>query len=178
MAVFFRRFIGALVLDASAFEDVEADRRAGVQAAMVVLLACAAGGFAAINVTALTAASSFAIGMAATLGAWIVWAMLLSAIGTRLMPEPQRRSNPGELLRTIGFAAAPGVFFALAAFPSAAPFVFVVVSIWMITATVLAVRQALDYLGTGRAIAVCVVAWLLSFGLTAAIGMLSARPVS
>ncbi len=178
MTLFIRRFIGALVLDASAFEDVESDRRAGIQAGAVVLLACAAGGFAAMSVSSIGTVPGFAIGMAATLGAWIVWAMLISAIGTRLMPEPQTQSNPGELLRTIGFAAAPGVFYAFAAMPTVTPFVFVVVSVWMVAATVLAVRQALDYRSTGRAIAVCTVCWLISFGLTAAIGMLFTRPVS
>ena len=108
----------------------------------------------------------------------MVWALLISAIGTQLMPMPETRSNPAELLRTVGFAAAPGVFYVFAAMPIVAPFVVVLVSVWMIAATVLAVRQALDYKSTGRAIAVCGVAWLLSFGLTAAILMLFVRPVS
>ena len=177
MARFIRRFIGALVLDAGTFEDVESDRQAGIQAAAVVLLACVAGGFAALSLRAV-ASPGFAIGMVAVLGAWIVWAMLISAIGTGLMPEPQTQSNPRELLRTIGFAAAPGVFYGFAAMQTVAPFVFVVVSIWMIAATVLAVRQALDYRSTGRAVVVCGVAWLLSLGLTVAIGLLFSRPVS
>lgn len=177
MGLFIKRFVGALALDAGTFEDVESDRRAGLQAAAVVLVACVAGGFAAMSVSSL-GASGFAIGMASALGAWIVWAMLVSAIGTRLMPEPQTRSNPRELLRTIGFAAAPGVFYALAAMPAVAPFVFVVVSVWIIAAGVLAVRQALDYRSTGRAVAVCLIGWLLSFGLTAAFGMLFTRQVS
>ena len=80
MTLFIRRFIGALVLDASAFEDVESDRRAGIQAGAVVLLACAAGGFAAMSVSSIGTVPGFAIGMAATLGAWIVWAMLISAM--------------------------------------------------------------------------------------------------
>lgn len=178
MKRFIRRFIGVLALDAGTFEDIESDRRASVQATAVVLLACAAGGFAAMSVTALTTASGFAIGMAATLGAWLVWAMLISAIGARLMPEPQTRSNPSELLRTIGFAAAPGVFYAFAAMPAATPFVFALVSAWMIATTVLAVRQALDFRSTGRAVAVCVVAWLMSVGLTASVGLLFTRSVS
>lgn len=177
MGRFIRRFMGALVLDASAFEDVESDRRAGIQAGAVVLLACVAGGFAAMNINSV-GVPGFAIGMAATFAAWIVWAMLISAIGTRWMPEPQTQSNPGELLRTIGFAAAPGVFYAFAAMRAVTPFVFMVVSIWMIAATVLAVRQALDYRSTARAMAVCLIGWLISFGLTAAIGMLFTRPVS
>lgn len=177
MARFLRRFIGALVLDAGTYEDVEADRQAGLQSAAVVLMAGVACGFAVLNLRAV-AAPGFAVGLVAMLGGWIVWAMLISAIGTGLMPEPQTQSNPRELLRTIGFAAAPGVFYGFAAMQAVAPFVFVVVSVWMVAATVLAVRQALDYRSTGRAAAVCGVAWILAVGLTVAIGMLLSRPVS
>lgn len=169
--------MGALVLDPVTFEDVEADRHAGGQAALVVGLACIAGGFAAIGSSTMTPVT-FALGMAATLGAWVVWALLITTIGTHLFPEPQTSSRPGELFRTMGFAAAPGIFLAFGAMSSAAPFALALASIWMIAATVLAVRQALDYRSLGRAVLVCVTAWLLTFGITAIAGMLLARPVS
>ena len=175
MTLFIRRFIGALMLDAGAYEDIESDRRAGASAVFVIALACAAGAFAAKSLS-VAGSPGFAIAMAMTLGWWIVWAMLITAIGTRLLPEPQTRSNPSELLRSIGFAAAPGTLYALAAMPVAAPYVFVLASVWMIAATVIAVRQALDYTTTWRAIAVCVIAWLLSFGVIAGASMfLTAR---
>lgn len=177
MVRFTRRFMGALALDAATFEDVEADGHAGGQAAMVVLLACLAGGFAAIGSSTMTLAM-FAAGMAATLGAWVVWVLLIATIGTQVLAEPQTRSRPGELLRTMGFAAAPGVFYAFAAMPAVAPFAFAVASLWMVAATVLAVKQALDFRGLWRAAIVCFAAWLVAFGITAAMGMLFARPVS
>jgi hypothetical protein len=177
MVRFTRRFMGALVLDPVTFEDVEADRHSGGQAAVVVALACIAGGFAALGSSAMTP-TTFALGMAATLGAWVVWALLITTIGTHLFPEPQTSSRPGELFRTMGFAAAPGIFLAFGAMRSAAPFALALASIWMIAATVLAVRQALDYRSLGRAVLVCVSAWLLTFGITAVAGMLLAQPVS
>jgi len=169
--------MGALVLDPLTFEDVEADRQSGSQAALVVVMACLAGGFAAVGSSSMTPAT-FALGMAVTLGAWVVWALLITTIGTHLFPEPETSNRLGELLRTMGFAAAPGIFLAFGAMRSAAPFAFAVASIWMIAATGLAVRQALDYRSLGRAVFVCVTAWLLTFGITAATGMLLARPVS
>jgi len=169
--------MGALVLDPVTFEDIEADRHAGAQAALVVLLACVAGGFAAIGSTTMSL-PTFVIGAVSALFAWAVWALMITSIGTHLMPEPQTSSRPAELLRTMGFAAAPGVFYAFGAIPSAAPFAFAVASMWMVAATVLAVRQALDYRSLGRAAIVCVTAWLLTFGIIAAAGLLLARPVS
>jgi len=177
MTLFVRRFIGALMLDAGAYEDIEADRGAGPSAVFVIALACAAGAFAGRSAS-VGGSPGFAIAMAMMLGWWIVWAMLITAIGTRLLPEPQTRSNPSELLRSIGFAAAPGTFFAFAAMPAVSIFVFVIVTLWMIAATVIAVRQALDYTTTWRAVAVCVIAWFLSIGLIAAVGTAFTTPVS
>jgi hypothetical protein len=39
--------------------------------------------------------------------------------------------------------------------------VFIITAIWMIAAMVVAIRQALDYTSTARAILVCVIAWLI-----------------
>ena len=41
------------------------------------------------------------------------------------------------------------------------PLVLLVVSIWMLVAMVIAVRQALDYTNTLRAVGVCLVGWVL-----------------
>lgn len=174
---FTRRFMGALVLDPVTFEDVEADPHAGGQAAIVVLLACVGGGLAAVGSSSMSLVA-FAVGMAMTLGAWMVWALLITTIGTHLLPEPQTRSRPGELLRTMGFAAAPGVVLAFGAMSSVTSLALAISSLWMIAATVLAVRQALDYRSVTRAVVVCITAWLVTFGITAAAGILLARPVS
>ncbi len=99
-----------------------------------------------------------------TLGAlvgWYIWAFLTYFIGTKLLPEPQTQANYGELLRTIGFASSPGLIRVLAIIPALAPFVFLIAGIWMLAAMVIAVRQALDYHSTLRAVGVCVIGWLV-----------------
>lgn len=166
------------MLDPAAFEDIEADRSATIQSGLIVTAACVATGFAVLSVRALDPAQAFAIGLAAALGAWLIWAMLISAIGTTLLPEAETRSDPGELLRTIGFAAAPGIFYGFAALPAIAPFVVTFVSIWMIAATVVAVRQALDFHSTVRAVAVCATAWLIAMGIAFAIAVLFTTTVA
>jgi succinate-acetate transporter protein len=50
--------------------------------------------------------------------------------------------------------------------------------IWMLVTTVVAVRQALDYTSTARAVGVCIIGWALSFVLAAIIGTLMAPSVS
>jgi hypothetical protein len=177
MSLFFRRFIGALVLDAGIYEDIEADPRSAMQSVIVVMAVCLAGGVASLGPGA-ASASAFVTGTIVSLGAWLVWVSVIKTIGTVAMPERQTRSTLPELLRVLGFAAAPGVFIALAAMRSVAPLVIVVVAVWMIAAAVLGLRQALDYRSTARALAVCVAGWLLSFGVIGAVLMMFSRTVS
>lgn len=177
MTLFFSRFMGALVLDASAFEGIEADRHAAMQAVLVVMMVCVAAGVAAMGYGEI-GIPAFVSGAIISLGAWLVWAAVITTVGTVALREPQTRSDLPELLRVLGFAAAPGVFIALAAIRPTAPLVAVVVSIWTIAATVLGVRQALDYRSMTRALAVCVLGWLVAAGVIGAALMMFSRNVS
>lgn len=177
MTLFFSRFMGALALDASAFEGIEADRHAAMQSVLVVMMVCVAGGVAAMGYGEI-GIPAFVSGAIISLGAWLVWAAVITTVGTFALPEPQTRSDLPELLRVLGFAAAPGVFIALAAMRAAAPLVVIVVSLWTIAAAVLGVRQALDYRSTPRALAVCVLGWLVSVCVVGAALILSSRNVS
>jgi hypothetical protein len=49
MTLFLHRFFGALALDAGAFEDIEADRHASAQSALVVALVCIAAGISSME---------------------------------------------------------------------------------------------------------------------------------
>ncbi len=177
MLTFFKRFVGALSLDPATYENIEADPHSAMQAAVVVLVVMLAGGVAAMGL-GLVGPAGFITGAIVVLGGWLVWVSIIATLGTTALAEPQTRSNPRELLRTLGYASAPGVFLVLAAMRAAAPVVLAVVSVWMIVAAVVAVRQALDFKSTSRAAAVCVLAWLLSFGVIGAMATLLTRPVA
>ena len=92
-----------------------------------------------------------------------MWAFLTYWIGTRVLPEPQTSSSHGELLRVIGFAAAPGLIRVLGVVPLLRWLVFLVAAVWMLFAGVIAVRQALDYRSTGRAVLVVVIGWIVQW---------------
>jgi fucose 4-O-acetylase-like acetyltransferase len=177
MAILFRRFVGALALDPGTFEDIEADRGAGMQSIVVVLAVSLAGGIGSIGTGAIGMAG-FLTGTVMILGAWLLWVAVIATIGSVTLAEPQTSSNVRELLRVLGYAAAPGVFLVFAAVRSAAPIVVLIVAVWMIAAAVIAVRQALDYRHTGRAVAVCAIAWLVSFGTLAAVAVFFSQPVA
>ncbi len=158
MTNFKDRIIRAAKLDVNLYEEVEADKGAMGQARGVVVLSSLAAGVGSIAKGGL---SGILVGTIAALIGWYLWAYLTYFIGTRLLPEPQTKADYGELLRTIGFSSSPGLIRILGIIPGLAGFVFLVASIWMLIAMVIAVRQALDYQSTLRAVGVCVIGWII-----------------
>lgn len=170
MTRFLWRMTGAMVLSAKAYEDVEADATATTQAMGVVLLSSLAAGIGAIGLQSGHPLTLVVISLLA-LAVWAVWALLTYEIGTLLLPSLQTHATPGELLRTIGFASAPGIFRIAGVIPSLRAAVFAVTAVWMLAAMIVAVRQALDYTSTARAVAVCGLGWALALGLALVIGI-------
>jgi hypothetical protein len=175
MASMVDRMVGAAKLDARTFEEVEADESAIGQALGVVLLAAVAAGIGGVGragVTGLLAAL-----IAAVVG-WAIWAAIILVVGTKLFPEPQTKADFPEVLRTIGFAASPGVLNILGILPFLGILVGLITSLWQLAAMVVAVRQALDYKTTGKAVLVCVIGWLAyvmtAFFLTSIFGISAA----
>lgn len=158
MASLKNRIIRAAKLDVNLYEEVEADKGALSQAMVVVVLSSIAAGIGSIEQAWL---SGILIGTITALVSWFFWAYLTYIIGTRLLPEPQTKADYGELLRTIGFSSSPGLIRVLGIIPGLRWLVFLVASIWMLIAMVIAVRQALDYKTTLRAVGVCIIGWVI-----------------
>jgi hypothetical protein len=160
MTSFKDRIFRAAKLDSDLYEEVEADKSAMTQAMTVVVLSSVAAGIGSIGMGA-GGPGSFLVGIIASLGGWYLWAYVTFFIGTKVLPEPQTESNPGELLRTLGFASSPGFIRVLGIIPGLGALVFAIASIWMLMAMVIAVRQALDYKSTLRAVGVCAIGWVI-----------------
>src|SRR5712672_2323592 len=105
---FLQRLIGAAALDTAIYEEVEADGGASVQAAAVVVLSSLAAGIGARGFSQ-NSLPNIALITIASLMAWGCWALVTYQIGARLLPEPQTSVDVGQLMRTIGFAATPGL---------------------------------------------------------------------
>jgi len=152
------RIIRAAKLDVNLYEEVEADKGAFGQAMTVVVLSSIAAGIGSITKVGL---SGILILTIAALVGWYLWAFLTYFIGTKLLPEPQTKADIGELLRTIGFSSSPGLIRVFGIIPGLGRIVYPVALIWMLIAMIIAVRQALDYKSTSRAIGVCVIGWII-----------------
>lgn len=171
MGRFFYRMLGAATFNAGVYEDVESDSGATIQAYVIVALASLAAGFGASgwNADAETVITYSAMAGLLALLAWGSWAFVTFEVGSRLLPESTTSVSLDELLRTIGFSAAPAVFLAFGALGNTTA-VFGVVGAWLLATMVVAVRQALDYSTTARAITVCVVGWALTLGFVLLLG--------
>jgi len=158
MQIYLDRIVRAAKLDVNLYEEVEADKGAMSQAMGVVVLSSVAAGIGSIGTTG---TKGIIIGAITALVAWYIWAYITYFIGAKILPEPQTKADHGELLRTIGFSSSPGLLRILAIIPGIGGIIFMIASVWMLVAMVIAVRQALDYQSTLRAVGVCMIGWVI-----------------
>jgi hypothetical protein len=158
MDTFTNCMMRAARLDASLYEEVEADPAAMRPAMQVVVLSSVAAGVGSITEGGLVGIIAITVG---TLIGWYIWAGLTYLIGTRLLAEPQTHVDMGQLLRTTGFSSSPGVIRLLGIVPGLANIVMPIAAVWMLVTMIVAVRQALDYSSTWRAVVVCLIGWVV-----------------
>jgi hypothetical protein len=154
---YFQRLQKAIMLDVSFYEEVENDKKFTDQAMMTVVLVSIVQGL----MIAGFAPIALVQGILGSLLRFIIWTFFIAFVGTRILPEPETKSNTGELIRTLGFAYAPGLLVIFKVLPFINSFVDPIVVILQLAAMTIAVRQALDFNSTVRAVGVCIVAFLL-----------------
>ena len=157
ISIFLNRVFRAIKIDIDLYEEVEKDKSATIQAGIVVVLSSLAAGVGALQM----GTSNFLIAPILSLLSWYVWAYVIYFVGVKLFGGPKTNSNHGELLRTIGFSSAPGLIRIFGITPELMSITFIGASIWMLVAMIIAVRQALDYESTWRAIGVVVIGFLV-----------------
>ena len=169
---FINRMIRAAKLDVTLYEEVEADKSATVQAAIVVVLS-----IMALGVGAFFTYGSFnvLIPTLAALAGWFFTSLLIYFVGAKLFPEKNTQSNLGELLRTIGFSYSPGLIRVFGFNQDLLAITFFGSGIWSLIAMVIAVRQALDYESTWRAVGVVVIVALFQSYLAFKLGFMPSK---
>lgn len=146
------RIVGAIMLDATVYREVEHDASATGQAAGVVVIAA----LAALLGGTEAAGGGPVSGIVGALAGWLIWGAVAYLVGDKLLGGT---ATWGELLRTLGFAQAPGILFAAAAVPFVGRLIEALVSLWIVAAAVVALREALD-VSTGRAVLTGVLGWI------------------
>ena len=179
MTSFPLRVLRAALLHADTYEEVEADRSSIGQACVVVFAAAFAGGVARWLAGARPWLPGEALEVQIVLSAieplvlWIGGSAFAYMVGSSFFRGPETKTDFLEVLRTTGFAFAPGLLrvFAFVPPPALGLAIDVGAFVWQIIAIVVALRQALDYT-TPRAIGTfgfaALLMWLVVWGLTAA----------
>jgi len=158
MANLTERMVGAMKADVKTFQEIEADPNAIGQAITVIVIA---GVAALIGNVFRSGIGGGIMALIMSLIGYAVWSILVVLIGTKIMPEPTTKADFNEAFRVIGFTASPGVFNVLAIIPFLGPLISFVIGIWMLVIGVIAVREVLDYSNVGRAIVVCLIAFVI-----------------
>ena len=146
------RMLGALRLQSAVYEEVEADQKATGEAAFIIVATSLVSG--AVN-GVLTGASSGFFGALGSLLGWAFYAWVAYIVGVKLFPGPQTKSSWGELARTLGYANTARFLILFELVPGLQALTRLVVSIWVLVATVVALRAALD-ITTGRAVGIAI----------------------
>ena len=159
------RLFGAATLNRATYEAVEVDSGATGQAA-------------AVGEWGESSLAAIAIRVVIGVVSWATWASVIVQVGGRLLPEAETRVSWPELLRTLGFGASPGLLLMLAGAPVVGEAIAWAVWFWMFAAMVVAVRQALDFEGTGRALLVCLIGAIIGLAVAFALSSLTATVVA
>ncbi|HEU0053563.1 MAG TPA: YIP1 family protein [Longimicrobium sp.] len=157
------RMMGAAMLDVSVYEEVEADQNATGQAAAVVTIVAICGAIGAIN----EGGKGIIGAVIGALVGWLIWAAPTYVVGTLLF---RGTATWSELLRTLGFAQAPGVLYALGIVPLFGGLISAVVALWTLVTCIVAIRQALD-ISTGKAIVTAIIARLVVWAFMAVLAL-------
>ena len=157
MSTLTQRLIGTACLDSQSYEEIEADHHVNVQAIAIVLISSVAASIGA----GIKSMEDTLFLLVFAVANWIIWVLLTLFIGTKLLPQRETRSDFGEIFRTTAFSSAPGVFRILGLVPVIGWYLFIGATIWMLLTFVIAIRQALDFESTGRALAVSLLGWLI-----------------
>ena len=152
-----KRMMGAARLDAAIYEEVESDPSATKQALTVVILVALATG---IGTFGTGGPPGLVVGIVAGIGLWALWAWITYFVGTTILKTGETKANWGQLARTLGFAQSPGLLKVVGFIPVLGPWVFTIASIWQLVAMVIAIRQALDFTSTWRAVGVAMVGFI------------------
>lgn len=151
------RAVRAAQLDNATYEEVEHDPGATREAAIIVLVTSLLAGIGAGISGGLL---ELVVVVVAGLIGWAAYAFLTYFIGTRLLAGPETSADWGELARTLGYASAPRALLVIGVVPVLSAIVGLIVAIWVLLTTVVALRAALDF-STGRAIGTAVLGWLV-----------------
>jgi len=161
-ATMFNRAMRAAMLDVNFYNEAEADTSLNQEALMVVVLVSVAAGIGSFLAGVIGGSIGVAlVGLivAVVMGVlgYYIWAYITYFVGTSLFGGT---SDPGEMLRVLGYASGPRVLSILSFIPCVGALVSLVGGIWSLVAGVIGIREAMDF-DTIKAIITVIIGWVI-----------------
>ena len=164
-----QRMMGAAMFNADTYEEIEADPGAIGPAVGVVLLVTLCGMVGGL-VGGLIAGAGLGVivlglvaGLVFGILRWAIWVSVVSLVGGMMLRTGNTQTSWAEIGRVVGFAYTPGILSIFTFVPFIGWLFPVVAFVWTAAAVTLAVRQALDFESTGRAIVVVLISAVIGF---------------
>ena len=164
-----QRMLGAAFFNAHTYEEIEADQGALGQAIGVVILVTVCGIIGGIIGGLLSGEPTRGIiggvlgGLLFGIVRWALWVTVIYLVGGKMLRTGNTQTSWGEVGRVMGFAYTPGVLSIFTFVPFIGWLFAVAAFFWTLAAAVVAVRQAMDFESTGRAIATVLIAGVIGF---------------
>ena len=164
-----QRMIGAALFNRQTYEEIEADQGALGQAVAVVLLVTLCGVIGGVIGGLMQGSAGLGIlfgligGLVFGIVRWALWVTVMYVVGGKMLRTSDTETSWSELGRVMGFAYTPGVLSVFSFIPGIGGLFPVIAFCWTLAAVTVAVRQALDFESTGRAIGVVLLSGVIGF---------------
>jgi hypothetical protein len=155
ISLFLNRILRSVKIDPEVFNEVQKDKNATIQAAIVVILSSSAAGIGASSL----GAGNFILAPIFSLISWFVWAYIVYFVGVKLFPEAKTKTTQFALLRAIGFSSAPGIIRIFGFNEDLMTVTFIGSAFWMLVCMVVAVKETLNYKSLWKALGVVIISW-------------------
>lgn len=156
------RVLKAAQLDVDFFNKVEADKSLNQEALMVVILVSVisgVGSFIGAVMGGRIGGAVLALFVTVLMGVinYYIWSYVTHYVGSALF---QATSDPGELLRVLGYASGPRALGVLGFIPCLGGLISLAGAVWALVAGFIGVREALD-LDTGKTLVTVIIGWVI-----------------
>ncbi len=155
------RMVRAARLEPALYDEVDADTGATSQALLVVAISAVANGLGLALGNVLAGRGGAVVGsliggIIQDVIGWVIFSLVMYLVGSMVFKAP---TTYGRMLRSVGFAYAPGVLLVLRFVPILGGLVALAVGLWRLVATFIALREGLE-LDNGKTIATVLIGLL------------------
>ena len=156
------RMIRAGRLDASLYREVASDRALTREALLIVVIGALAAG---IGLGLAATPLVIILGVIGAIVSWVIMTGLVYLVGMRFFAEPGISVTWGDVMRVVGYAHSARATLVLIFLLG--PVIAIAIDLWVLIATIVAVKEVFGFTRMSRAVGTALIPWLgaqLAFG--------------